>query len=89
MAFATKIKDVTFASDVQNYRLLSPSIFLYLLLTSYSASASAALKLSSLYLEVLDVSSLTANILLRHANIDVGRLLEELRSLAGIADDEQ
>ncbi len=63
--------------DVRGLRLLG-SLFLY---------CTEAVEI--LYLEVLDVSSLTANILLGHANIDVGALLEELRSLAGIADDKQ
>ena len=40
-------------------------------------------------MEGLDVSRLTKDVFLGHANIDVGTLLEELRSLAGITDDEQ
>ena len=42
-----------------------------------------------LHQEVLDVGSLSADILLSHTYINIGRLLEELRTLGGIADDEQ
>ena len=42
-----------------------------------------------LYLEGLDVCALTKYIFLSHANVYVGTLLEELRSLGGVAQDEK
>lgn len=42
-----------------------------------------------LHLEVLDVGSLTTYILLRHADIDIGRLLEQLRCLGSITDNQE
>ncbi len=48
---------------------------------SFCLGLSSLKVLQVFYLEVLDVGSLTANILFGHTNINVGRLLEELRSL--------